>query len=339
MPEAVGVSGVAARRWLLGALVAGLAAWAVVAVLDRADRRAPAPAPTTAGPHFPQRLLWIGRDFIEEMNGPVMVQVDDLDGLVELLPDGTVVPVPMPEGMNRQPAVAELPGGRLAWLRPTGGVPRVEPSAKSGQTLTVTGPDGAVVARREVPVSEYLTQLAGGTGPAVYLVHGDRIVAHDIATGAERHLVPLSGRHTMSTAAADVVVTRLARSPREDGDCALDVADLVAARVVRTLSVPGPCLAIRLSPDGRYLAVDHLPPATVDPLAQKVTVLNVGSGAVVAERVQRDGPRWPQEGSYSRGMAWIDLTTVRVGWVEFPGGADRTYPIAEVLHTADLKVP
>jgi hypothetical protein len=88
---------------------------------------------------------------------------------------------------------------------------------------------------------------------------------------------------------------------------------------------------VRLSPDGRLAAVTY---RTGDEL--RVAVLDTETGAI---RATQTLPTVPQPAIVDvYGIAWTELTSVRVAWVSLSRDADRLYQLEELVKTQTVSV-
>ncbi|MEV4516147.1 hypothetical protein AB0K00_45195 [Dactylosporangium sp. NPDC049525] len=198
--------------------------------------------------------------------------------------------------------------------------------------LLVLMPDGQITQQREVRVQGQDVQLIGATATTAYLYRTPgRIMAHDLATGAEQRLTtldPVPGWDANTLSVQGGILFAVSQE-----SCQLTATALDTGRKTTTDLRPWSCptmRAARLSPDGRTLAVavnDGAGDATVrllkvDVATGKVTASPV-SGGVVAGNL-RPGPL---------GVAWIG-TTVRVAWVRMP--APGVHTLSESTQVTDV---
>jgi hypothetical protein len=186
------------------------------------------------------------------------------------------------------------------------------------------GSGGAVVSSRDVRIRGEHVALLGVTGTVAYLARAAGVVAHDLPTGAERLVAPLTVDFSHGDQAASTAVL-LAQGE-------LIVVDLAAGRETGRFALPGRRGTVRLSPDGRSVAV-----VSLHGTDETVEIRDVATGQVAITRQLRRDIRMFD--SRATGLAWTDAATVRVAWPELPRDADRIYPFAEVLHTAQIRRP
>jgi hypothetical protein len=184
------------------------------------------------------------------------------------------------------------------------------------------GSGGAVVSSRDVRIRGEHVALLGVTGDVAYLARKAGVVAHDLVTGTERLVVPLTLGVSSGDQAGSTAVLL--------AEGTLVVVDLAAGRETNRFALPGYRGSLRLSPDARSLAVVSLQGSD-----ETVEVRDVATGAVTATRPLRRDVR--TFSSRATGLAWTDLTTVRAAWPELPRDADRIYPFADVLRTAEIR--
>lgn len=338
----------------------------------------PAPAPAA------QRLLLDGANLVTEIyigegeddgaepppgtareayewyqNRPNAVGV--LAPLAEIRPDGVVVDLTdLPEVDSVQQMVA-MPDGRLAAIGLVDLMPGVERTdgpcvAGIATPLLVVERDGSVSVFRDLRVRcQTVTLVSADTGTA-YLLRDDQLVAHDLATGAERVLLePASaGQDYAGGRLAGVVHSNEpACGPGTVGRLVLRVAE-VATGATADHQVPADgCTGhggqLRLSPDGRYAAHVYLAEDGI-----RIAIFDLDrDGTVVADRLVSDageerdrvgqtGHRgiavWARTGSAGVvGLAWDDPDTLRLAWYEVPG--NRVYWLPDVLQQTTIDVP
>jgi hypothetical protein len=328
----------ARRRRRRAAFAAGGAALAVMSVLvapinltrgaPAPNTRAPSAAVSTTAPAPAQRLILPGEGWTESVEGRPTAGVTDLEGIAEVRADGGLDILPRPPGFGQMNQVEALTDGRLVALGSLDLMPGVEredgPMVEGVEfPLVVTRPGGAVVSSRDVRVRGEHVALLGATGGVAYLARPAGVVAHDLETGTERLVAPLtldvsSGDQAGSTA---VLVTQ----------GTLIVVDLDSGRETGRFPLPGYRGAVRLSPDGRLLAV-----VSLDGNDETVEIRDVATGRVITTRPLRRDVR--TFNSRSTGLAWTDSTTLRAAWPDLPADATRIYPFAEVLHTLRISV-
>ena len=164
--------------------------------------------------------------------------------------------------------------------------------------------------------------LIGVRDGQAYLASTAGVEAHDLATGVERVTVPLALNVSHGDQAGPVAVLVTQEQ--------VVVVDLVAGKETGRFALPGHRGNIRLSPDGRSLAVVSL--RGTDEI---VEIRDVTTGTVTTTLpLRRDVHTFD---SRSTGLAWTDAVTLRAAWPELPPDADRIYPYAEVLRTAQIR--
>jgi hypothetical protein len=263
-------------------------------------------------------------------------------GLPELRPDGSVDYRSVPKGTGD---VVALPDGRLVALVTTDlqpGVKRADGPGVEGVSvkLVVLNARGGVEREREVRKKGEELRLLGATEKTAYLRRATGVVAHELATGLERRVLPpamLQESASTLFPTTDLAADRLVVA---DGDgnrgCTVRVADLPTGDQlpVRRVST-GTCMAdhVRLSPDGRLAAVAYLRLSAVE---RRVAVLDLESGKVLADQPLGTRPVKNADEVNAAGVAWSDDRTVRVAVTELPPGADRVYRLSEVLRTVTV---
>lgn len=325
---------------MLTALLVTVAVAAPALVTGGAPTTGPGPADpvTPALPTGPpaQRLLldtvswWVANSsWPDEFRGRLVAEVS---------PGGQVRPLELPE-VDAVQEVVLVGDGRLV-MRGTVDLSRGYPQGRDhGQgpcrpeshatRLFVLAGDGSVQVSRDLGTGCDAVRLMAADPDAAYLLRGSRLVAHDLASGAERvvgelpeylgrpwaqppsHLTPswpvaFDGRRLAAFREPDRV------SDRVCGGHSIEVVDVETGdRVAHPMPTEWTCVpwvgALRLSPDGRYVAVafdEH----TTEWLKMRVVVLDLTRGTV-AGRLEYDvaGAR-----AGVPGLAWRDGTTLQV---------------------------
>jgi hypothetical protein len=202
--------------------------------------------------------------------------------------------------------------------------------------LLVLTPDGQVKQQRDVRVQGQDVELIGADATTAYLYRTPgRIVAHDIASGAEHRLTTLDPVPAWEANTLAVQGNLLLTAAQES--CGLTATALDTGRKVFTARFPDrqawscpTTRTARLSPDGRTLAVavsDGDDATTVSLLKIDVATGNVSSfpvsGGAVAHNL-RPG---------ALGVGWVG-TTVRVAWVRMP--APGVHTLSESIQVTDV---
>lgn len=306
------------------AVLVGLSAGAVPALMnDHAAQDA-------AGAEPAQRLLLdpTGLGVVQIGDGP-QFGIAHRDGANEVLPDGSLVNHPLPGLGSWQEAIG-LPDGRLVVL----GTLDREPQTRGLPIgLEVLRPDGTVELARDLRVGAEPVDLVAATDRTAYLIRTNGLVAHDLASGRERLVLPLApaGREMVKTP-IDVGAERIAVQVEP---CTVRVVDLANGRqrAERTLACDH-IDRVRLSPNGRMVAVSY----TSDD-AHRLALLDTATGAVRVDHVLRAAnPVQAKVAGSIYGIAWSDATTVLVAWAELPENPDRIYELDEVLRTIQVRV-
>jgi hypothetical protein len=335
----------AKRRRRRTRFAAGGAAFAAVFVLVATALLArPAPRPNVAAPIAPatfststptapaQRLILPGDGWTESVEGRPITGVAAVDGIVEVHPDGRSVVLPRPPDLDQIDHMEALADGGLVVLGSRDLMPGVErddgPMVEGVEfPLVVTRADGAVVSRRDVRIHGEHVALLGVADGVAYLARKAGVVAHNLNTGAERLVVPLTGDFFDGDQAGSTAVL-LAQGQ-------LVVVDLLAGQQTGRFALPGHRGHVRLSPDGRSVAIVTMQGR--NEINEIVEIRDVGTGKVSTTRQLRNDIRmWNSD---TTGLAWIDADTVRAAWPEPPPDAGRIYPFLEVLHTAQIRRP
>ncbi|WP_430783694.1 hypothetical protein [Actinoplanes sp. G11-F43] len=207
-------------------------------------------------------------------------------GMAEIIGSGTLT-IHDVTGTERWDRVVGLPDGTMVAAGGFGdravlGRAAPLPADQVEYRLVVTEPDGRPRLERDVRRAGETVSLLTATASTAYLWRPSGLVAHDLATGSERPVVSAKalGLAKVPAGAADLTGDRLALARGGDG-CVVRILDGPAATPAAELPVTGDCeriTRIRLSPDGRMVAVVHQG-ATAIP---GVTVFRIGDGAVLA---------------------------------------------------------
>jgi hypothetical protein len=313
--------------------------------LNPADRSAATVRPSTPA----ERLLFDpANDFLSSEDGRKVGFVDTPPAVTEIDLDGSVVKHPLPGNLV---SVAGLSDGRLVGL------------TQPPRRLMVLRPDGGIEHSRDVGTDDTPLELLDVTAQEAYLLrNGDTMVAHDLATGRERTVMPagtFAGRHKqvrpdqfpvppdqatfLAVAAGLGLLSTWERQspdgtppgtsvPADQSRCGIHVVGLADQRQRGNWSIPS-CSTVRTarsSPDGRLLAVihDRTSSDVPDGLAWRVTVFDVATGEVRAsEQLGRTMPphtddEKPQVYIWEDAMAWADNHALRVGVAQIPEDPD-----------------
>jgi hypothetical protein len=369
---AVARRGAAKRRRHAVRMAGGVAMLAVVALavpmligVTRSPGVTGSPAEPTIG--YPQRLL------LRNIGG---VGVPPSCGTGEVLPDGTLGWLPTPPPLNQEkcirsvgpdPAVGgqmveqqqgndpedavALPDGRIVWWVWTDTVTiKYAPSQMS--MFLVQAADRSYGPLRDVRNGQPL----GADGTSAYVLDGNEVVAYDLGTGQRRTLFQLPASdptdvlHLSNVDIAGGVLV-LVRA-----GCGLRLLDLRTGRSVASHSLrragcrvitpsplprftPPPEMnlgAIRLSPDGKRLAMQY-----VDGQTPRAAILDAVSGAVLVDApLPQAGLKAGVEG-LTASLAWLQPGAVRIAWQQEPASAKRGqfFPEKDVLRLFTLSVP
>lgn len=296
---------------------------------------APATPRVSAEPGPPaQRLLLGGAMGKYRLNG-VTTELGGGKWLGELRPDGSVVRHRMKENDNWDDVVA-LPDGRMVALgtRDTSpDVPRTDGPNVAGVefNLVVVGADGKVQLRRDIRRRGESVKMVTATGRTAYLWRPGGLVSHDLATGAERLLVPrgklgVADVFDPTIASADLVGDRLvvAKTPPRCDISAVDprtdtVVPLPAFATVDCKWV----LTVRLSPDGGTVAATYQNQEN----AYRIALIRATDGTVLADR--EAAPADTKDTTMMLGIAWQDDRTLRGVQVPLGNGTQelRTFTV------------
>ncbi|SCG54512.1 hypothetical protein [Micromonospora inositola] len=351
----------ARRRRRAAATAAGLAVLVAltggaVPLLAGDDRAAapvsaPSPPPTGAGPTTPapppapaQRLFIAGGGGSSKplRGGPEIGLVGGAAD--EVVADGSVVRHRVPAGWESNVA---LPDGRLVGLKLTDlmpGVQRRDGPNVAGLSikLMLLDTDGRIQRSREVRVKGQGLELVGADERYAYLVRDNvGLVAHELATGREETLIRASKVRAevlfgTVDVAAGLVVTATSGPSMER--CQVDVLRLADGRRQSRLEVKGDCAqSIRLSPNGRLVAIPYGRPSGRHQWEYRMAILDTTSGQRLADQfIGTASVVYGLVVSGTWGAAWADDTTVRVVWAQLPQPARKVYSVSELARVVTV---
>lgn len=288
----------------------------------------PPAAPAGAAPA--QRLLVGGTGVavsVTDPSGPA----DPAPRVAELLPGSSITHHRLPE-FDVWYRIVAPPDGRLVGLahddsRP-GTPPDVDsPPAGPAVRLVVLSPTGAVEVDRGVTVPGEPVRLVAATAEAAYLWRPTGLVEHDLASGAERTVLPATSLgdppDRLPAGAMDVLAGRLVVAGTEKDPCRLRVADLSSAAVAEFSPISRGCASlgmVRISPDGTRAAISYQRAVARGETAgrTRIMIVNLGSGAVEADAAtdRSSGPDATFVPKQPAGMAWRDEVSVRAAVIE-----------------------
>ena len=336
------------------ATVAGVAVLAVAAGVPLlVNRSGPAPEPfATASatvpvtvPAGPAQRLLLGNGYYVIGN----VGVRGPRGIAEVDASGGLFTRPV-LNLDSADSVVGLPDGRLVMLGPVDLKPGV--SREDGPNVTdlairlvvTTAAGGGPEYEENVRIVGETVRLIGATATGAYLLRdGKRVAFHEFGSGTERPMPAASStvvaagdpdRFDVSVQGDRLLLTEVA----DDGSARLRVHDLATGADLLggpvTVGAPGTAVrAVRLSPDGRHVAVG---------LASQTEYMLATVPVAAAPRVRNtvlgstgDNRKAPGD---VQGIAFTDDRTVRVAWYVLPPGADRVYDLAEVLKVSTVTV-
>ncbi|MEJ3745661.1 hypothetical protein WEI85_20510 [Actinomycetes bacterium KLBMP 9797] len=336
------------RTATLTMALAGVAALAVAVAVPLALRPWTAPERAAAPADAPAQRMFassLGPGIAEGIRKPATpggegVGVRAPAGLVEIMGDGTTVVHDNPDLDMMLSDVAGLPDGGLvafgAWDRSEGATkPDGTAVMDMRAVLVVVGPDGQTRFRRDLGAANGTLRAVGFTGDAVYLLHGDRLARHELATGREFNMPAGArirgylgqgweltavggGRAVLQKDEADGVYAKVVNLDGTGGD----PAD------VRTCDVSCHRTSPRLSPDGRHIAYTFWARNS-----SRLIVTDLTTGRQV---VERDFDGRTRLGGLDL-MGWADDHTLRLGLV-VPPEKDGTYDLKDVLHVETVTV-
>jgi hypothetical protein len=325
----------------LAAVAAGLVVALIVVLPHVALVHRPQPGVTAETPPTQQRLLLDGNGWSVTFVGGPKIGISASAGVVELLPDGTLVTHPV-SGVDSVSSVVAGPGGGIAVLGPVQG---------TDVRLVLLGPAGAVQYSGTVSTANReIISLLAVTRKDAYLQRNSHIVRHDLHTGAEQPVLDLpdtlrgTGSHGIDLGGAQLAVVD---DGGQQGTVRLWVQDVTSGAVVHTLAAPSsaPLLDawVKLSTDGRRLAVTWRTANPDGQHEQRIAIYDLASGRILLDQNVfsysiRD--RSPQDAFGSptvAGVVWLDPDTVRVAWTQLPPNPDRLYSLNDVLKSTSFR--
>lgn len=258
----------------------------------------------------------------------------------EVLREGTLTSLPVPPGVDTQ-TILGLPDGRLVILGIrdlTPGVARRDGADVAGiaYPLVVTTSDGTVLVDRDIRQRGRSVLLLAASSTEAFLyrsdatrtggpIGGGELVAHDLATGAERAL----GRLTHTPRSGDIVGSILlvvsgatTGDYETPGSCRVDVVPLDGTVGPRQMTAPD-CfrpLDVDPSPDGRYAAVAYDTSSDNGPEV-RLAIIELEGGRLLSDESLGNpiSPIFcPPDVCDGRelfgyvGAAWLDPTTLRI---------------------------
>lgn len=290
------------RRLAATVTFAGVAATAVTAgvVLPPSPSPSPAPPPvaaaaTSAAAAEPaQRLLLRGASGSYRSASAAVLRLGGAANVGEIRADGRLLrhAVVGADGWDRSVGLAD---GRIVALGPRDTMPGVERPDGVDVTglkinLVVTGPGGAIRTERDVRRTGEPVALLTADTTTAYLWRPTGLVAHDLATGAERLLVSrkalgVPGILDGSIEAADLVGGRLVTS-RTSTPCEVSVLDTGPDTIVAGLQLPGSnCRAVtglQLSPAATTVAITYQVPDFT--AGYRIALVRIRDGATLVDR-------------------------------------------------------
>lgn len=338
------------RRTALTTVAAAVAVIAVTGTAAAFNRQAagkqPAQAPTsvqqTQAQQAEQRLPLDAGWALGPNKYGAQVTVPDVRALLELRAGRRIVANPVPAAVvDLVRSWVPLDDGRSTVLGGKDLKPGVQREDGVNVTdyairLLVLGPDGQLQRQREVRVQGQDVQLVGANATTAYLFRSPgRIVAHDLATGAERRLTTLDPVPAWETHSFSVQGGLLLAASQES--CEMTATALDTGRKVFTAGFPDlrkwscpTTRTARLSPDGRTVAVavsggDEA--ATVSLLR-----IDVATGKVTSSPVS-NGPVARELKPGTLGVGWVG-TTVRVAWLRMP--APGVHTLSESIQVTEI---
>ncbi|MEV4344712.1 hypothetical protein AB0J83_09570 [Actinoplanes sp. NPDC049596] len=293
-------------------LVAGLG----FALRPAGRREVVQPEPAPAAPDQPQRLLLPHASGTYRAGGGNATLLGGTGRVGELLQDGSLRTYAV-TGPRRWESFTVLADGRVVALGPRESTP---PPKVTDQRvdLVVVGGDGKVQSQRDVRRAGEHVALAAADDTTAYLWRDAGYFAHDLATGRESLLLPLTGMVDGSVDAADGIATAVAYD-RASNPCHPQVVHLTGGsfRQLWSAGVPG-CrrvTGLRLSRDGENLAVAYQGQDGV-----RVALLDTEEGRVFTDRRVGAGSDERIE------LAWQDDRAVRGVLLPVGGGIHELVP-------------
>ncbi|GLH99341.1 hypothetical protein Pa4123_46160 [Phytohabitans aurantiacus] len=336
---------------MLTTALAGVTALAALVAVPLVLRPTPGPDPAAPATVPAQRMYVYGfgggglegirrPTKLDDKDGGVGVRVPE--GLVEITDSGPVLLNDNPDLDMMQDSVVGLPDGRVvvfgAWDRSDGATkPDGTAVMDMRYTLVVLDKDGQTTTKRDLGAANGTTRMPGVTGDAAYILRGERLVRHDLATGTEAD-VPAASRISQYLAQNwQLVAVGGGRAILEKGENLGTLAKVVNldgsgadSAGIRVCGSNCDLIGlIRLSPDGRHIA--HAYPTGAGKTRLVVSDLNTGR-----EVVGRDFDGRVQFGGLGL-MAWADDDTLRLGRVVAPE-KDGAYDLKDVLSVETVKI-
>jgi hypothetical protein len=337
------------------AAVAGVATVAVAAgvpfLVNRTGSPAPEPFATASAtvPAGPAQRLLLTNAYAVAGN----VGVRGPQGVAEVDAAGKLVTHPV-FNIDAADSVIGLPDGRLVMLGPID----LKPGVAREDGVNVTDLEFAlVVTAPAAPGPAYhvnvrfvgeTVRLIGATDKGAYLLRdGKRVVFHEFGSGAERALPAASAAVSAAGAPDRFEVSvqgdrLLLGGVADDGSAELRLHDLASGADLLggpfAVGAPGTAIrAVRLSPDGRHVAVGltRLAADRADYVLATVPVTAAPRPRTATIGTTTDNRKAPGD---IQGIAFTDDHTVRVAWYVLPPGADRVYDLAELMKVSTFTV-
>jgi hypothetical protein len=336
------------RQATLTMALAGVAVLAAAVAVPLALRPAPEPDRAAAPAGAPAQRMFatsLGPDIAIGIRKPGQiggagVRVRVPAGLVEITESGPVVLNDNPDLDLMLSTVIGLPDGGVlafgAWDRSEGATkPDGTAVMDMRDVFVVVDRDGKTRLKRDLGAANGTIRMAGFYGDAAYILRGDRLVRHELATGTEQD-VPATARirgylgqgwELKAVGAGRAILEKV----EEDGAYGMVVnldgtgGDPADVRTCTEL-----CARVglsRLSPDGRHIAY-----AFPSSNGNRLIVTDLTTGRQV---VERELPGDPQFGLGL--MGWVDDDTLRLGLVVAPQ-KDGTYELKDVLRVENVEL-
>jgi hypothetical protein len=257
-----------------------------------------------------------------------MPTVEGLPVIVAVKADGAVTEVPKPSGFRLGLQHTTTPDGRII----------VVGRKDTGLVLAVLASDGTVMLTRPLASGrDGSVVLSAASDTEVFLNRDTVFVAHDLVTGVERELRRMGGsvpNVIVAHASRDTVV--VAPGDLGEASCAAALLDPQTGQQRRMVKAPlAACTPfdVRLSPDGRYLAM--LVPLPPDRSKTRLYILDAATGTAVRDFLVPPGTGGGVGFIFS-GWGWSGPSTVRVVRGSLPT-VDLTH-LAEALQTSTFTV-
>jgi hypothetical protein len=289
-----------------------------------------ASGPSPAASVLPTFSVAPGRILLDVRQRPFPGR-DRLSVIAAVNVDGTLAQVPKPHGFQTTLQQATTPDGRIVVIGTT--------ITTDELTLAVLASDGTVTMTRKLAGRpDGSVTLSAVTNNDVFLNRGTVFVAHNIATGAERELRRYQPGSVPNVIIAHANADAVVVAPADQGEtsCGAALLDPKTGRQIRVITAPlsmCPAFDVRLSPDGRYLAM--LVPISPNGSDTRLFIMDVATGTAVRE-FAAPVAKGPGIGFFFSGWGWSGPTTVRIVKAHRP--TEDIAGLADVLQISTFPV-